>query len=106
TARPTTRPTTPDCTRRGFRQQPRRRLEHELRGRIVTLSEVLDEQGYTLEQRSQLLHMFPRTLRQWHYDFRAERTALLQPLPLPLLGRRVVRASVPQRNAVIELLNE
>jgi len=99
------RPALPDFTRRGFSQQPRRRLEHELRGRIVTLSEVLDLQGYTLGQRGGLLQMSPRTLRQWHYDFQALHTALAQPLPL-LLGRPVVRAAVAQRNAVIELLNE
>jgi putative transposase len=99
------RPATPDFTRRGFSQQPRRRREHELRGRIVTLSEAFDEQGYTLAEKAELLHMSTRTLRQWHYDFRAELTTLTQPLPL-LLGRPVLRASVPQRNAVIDLLNE
>jgi transposase InsO family protein len=99
------RPAPDDFTRRGFSQQPRRRLEQELRDRIVTLSEVLDEQGYTLGERGGLLHLSPRTLRQWHYDFRADLTALTQSLPL-LLGRPVLRASVPQRNAVIELLNE
>jgi transposase InsO family protein len=97
------RPPTADFTRRGFRQQPRRRREHELRGRMVTLSEALDEQGFTLVEKAELLHMSARTLRQWHYDCRAEQTTLTQPL---LLGRRVVRASVAQRHAVIELLNE
>ena len=99
------RPATADFTRRGFSQQPRRRLDHDLRNRIVTLSDAFDEQGYTLAEKADLLRMSARTLRQWHYDLRAAQTLLAQPLPL-LLGRPVLRASVPQRNAVIELLNE
>jgi putative transposase len=86
--------------RRGFRQQERRRLEHELRGRIVNFSESLNHQGYTLVQQADLLQLSARTLRQWHYDFQ------VQPIAPLLLGRRVLRAPVQRRNAVIDLLNE
>ncbi len=99
------RPTLPEFVRRGFSQQPRRRLERELRGRIVTLSDYLDELGYTLGERGELLQMSPRTLRYWHHLFGAQDCGAATVLPR-LLGRRVLRASVAERNAVIGLLNE
>jgi transposase InsO family protein len=86
--------------RRGFRQQQRRRLEYDLRGRIAALSQSLTEQGYTRMEQADLLQLSQRTLRQWHYDFQAVPTSPL------LLGRPVLRASVAQRNTVIALLNE
>jgi transposase InsO family protein len=98
------RTTLAEFTRRGFTQQPRRRRERELRGRIVTLSDYLDEHGYSLEQRAGLFQLAPRTLRYWHQLLGAQDSAPVQTVP-PLLGRRVLHASVAERNAVIELLN-
>jgi putative transposase len=89
----------PPLNRRGFTQQPQRRREQALRGRIVTLSLGLEEMGYPLAARAQRLRLAPRTLRQWHYDWRRPR-----PQPL-LLGRPVQRAPVAARNAVLEVLN-
>jgi transposase InsO family protein len=98
------RSTSAEFTRRGFGQQPRRRLEHELRSRIVTFCASLDEQGYTLGQKADLLNLSSRTLRQWQYNFEAQ--ARQAPSPLILLGRPVHHASVAERNTVIELLHE
>jgi transposase InsO family protein len=89
----------PSPSRRGFTQQPQRRREQALRGRIVTFSLGLQDMGYPLAARAQRLRLAPRTLRQWHYDWRRPR-----PQPL-LLGRPVQRAPVAARNAVLEVLD-
>ncbi len=93
-------PTTKAPHRRGGGQQPRRRWEHELRGHVVWLSEQWHEQGYTRQRQGELLHLAPRTLRQWNYD-RTQR-----PNTPVLLGRPVHRAAVEKRNVVLRLLDD
>jgi transposase InsO family protein len=94
--------TTPHAfTPRGFaRQRTLREREHLLRNNLVDFCHWTNEQGLTLQQTADVLHMLPRTLRQWQYD----RTA--QPLRVHPLGRPILRSSRHDRNAVLELLGE
>jgi hypothetical protein len=82
------------------RQAPERRLERDVRWSIVTLSSEIMGQGYTLTETAELLNLCPRTLRQWQADCRSNR------LQVPLWGRPLLRASIHERNQVIDLLDE
>lgn len=80
------------------RQQPQRQLERDVRGNVVqVVSEIMD-QGYTLTEAAELLNLYPRTLRHWQVDLRDS-------LPVHLLGRPLQRASVQERNEVIDVLD-
>jgi len=87
--------------RRGFaRQRIEREREHLLRANVVDFRLWTDRQGLTLQQTADLLHLSPRTLRQWQQDLRYDK------LEVQPLGRPVLRSSRHDRNAVIELLDE
>lgn len=79
-------------------QQPQRQLERDVRGNVVqVVSEIMD-QGHTLTEAAELLNLYPRTLRHWQADLR-------DPLPVHILGRPLQRASVQERNEVIDVLD-
>ena len=89
------------CTRRGFARQCRTRTrESILRGNIVALTRWTSNRGLSLPETANLLHLAPRTLRQWYDDFRVDRPGLR------LLGRPTLRSSRHERTAVLDVLNE
>src|SRR5262249_16544171 len=92
---------TPAVLRRNdSRQQSQRRLEHEVRVNVVNLSNELILQGYTVGDAADLLKLQSRTLRHWQAGCRN------QVLQVHVLGRPLLRASVEERNQVIDLLHE
>ncbi len=90
-----------NVTRRpGLSRQPKRLLESDVRGSVVRLTANIIEKGYTLSQAANFFHLCPRTLRQWQADTR-------QQLPhVHLMGRPLARATVGDRNLVIDLLDD
>jgi len=87
--------------RRGFtRQHQRRQWEHTLRNNIVAFHDWVADLGWSRQQTADLLHLAPRTLRQWDYDFRT------QAIDIKPLGRPTLRSSRQDRNEVIEVLCE
>lgn len=94
-------PHDPSCTRRGFaRQRLDRERESILRGNIVTLTQWTSSLGFSLPETANLLHLSPRTLRDWCADFRVDMP------PLHSLGRPTLRSSWHERTAVLDVLNE
>ena len=94
-------PNDPPPTRRGLaRQRPIRERESLLRGHIVELTRWTKELGLSLPETAHLLHLAPRTLRDWRDDFAIEMP------PLPLLGRPTQRSPREDRTAVLDVLNE
>jgi transposase InsO family protein len=90
-----------DVARRpGLSRQPQRQLEYDVRGSAANVAGNIIEKGYTLDQAAAFLHLCPRTLRQWQADCRRDL------LHVHLLGRPLARASVSDRNLVIDLLDE
>jgi transposase InsO family protein len=90
-----------DVARRpGLSRQPKRPMECAVRGSVVSVANHVIEQGYTLRQAADFLHLCPRTLREWQADCRHDL------LHVHLLGRPLARPSVSDRNLVIELLDE
>jgi transposase InsO family protein len=86
--------------RRGFaRQRPQRLAERHLRERLVDFGQWARDLGWSLPDTAELLHLAPRTLRHW-------RQGLAAGQPVRPLGRPVVRAALPERQAVLELLQE
>jgi hypothetical protein len=90
-----------DMARRpGLSRQPQRQLEGDVRASVVSVAAHIARQGYTLSQAADFLHLCPRTLRHWQADCRHQ-------LPhAHLLGRPLTRATVADRNLVIDLLDE
>ncbi len=87
--------------RRGFaRQREQRQLEHTLRHHIAGLSQWTQEQGWTVAEVAKLLHLCPRTLRQWIVEQR-EPTS-----PIVPLGRPTLRSPREDRRAVLAVLDE
>jgi transposase InsO family protein len=88
-------------TRRGFaRQRPLREREALLRGNIIELARWTATLGFSLPETADLLHLAPRTLRDWHADFRIEWPRI------HLLGRPTLRSSLEDRTNVLDVLKE
>jgi transposase InsO family protein len=94
-------PSDPPRARRGFaRQCLARDRELVLRGNVVELTRWASTWGLSLPQTANLLHLSPRTLRDWRADFRIA-------IPrLQLLGRPTLRSSLDDRTAVLDVLKE
>ena len=94
-------PHDPPTTRRGFaRQRDARERESILRGNVVELTRWTSNLGFSLPETAHILHLSPRTLRDWHGDFRIEFP------PVHLLGRPTKRSSLEDRTAVLDVLKE
>ena len=94
-------PHEPPTTRRGFaRQRVTRERESSLRGNVVELTRWTQNLGLSLPQTAHLLHLSPRTLRDWYGDFRIEMPRI------HLLGRPTLRSSLADRTAVLDVLKE
>ena len=94
-------PHDPPSTRRGYaRQRLAREHEWNLRGNIVELTRWTLNLGLSLPQTADLLHLAPRTLRDWCQDFRSKAPRI------QLLGRRTARSSLADRTEVLDVLNE
>lgn len=90
-----------DVARRpGLSRQPQRQMEGAVRAGVVQAANHIIEQGHTLSEAANFLDLCPRTLRQWQADDRHRH------LDIRLLGRPLERASVHDRNQVIDLLDE
>jgi transposase InsO family protein len=81
-------------------QLPRRRLEHDVRQQAVHVLQQLKDQGVTQSQAATLLRLTPRTLRHWHQELRQGR------LQAHLLGRPSQRSPLPERRALLAVLDE
>lgn len=94
-------PPSPPSPRRGFaRQRAARQRESLLRSHIVELTRWTSELGFSLPETAHLLHLAPRTLREWRSDCRTD-------LPrIHGLGRPILRSSFEERTAVLEVLHE
>jgi transposase InsO family protein len=94
-------PTILQLTRRAeVRQRPQRQLEHAVRQGVVLLTNELLSRGWTCAATAHLLHLCPRTLRQWQDEYHQ------LPRDLPLRGRPLLRSSRQLRNEVIAVLEE
>ena len=94
-------PHDPPTTRRGFaRQRDVRERESILRGNIVELTRWTSNLGFSLPETAELLHLAPRTLRDWYGDFRIETP------PIHLLGRPTLRSALTERTEVLDVLKE
>jgi transposase InsO family protein len=82
------------------RPSQQRVLEHEVRSSVVQVVSDSAEHGYTLAETAALLNLQPRTVRGWRTDYRNH------VLRVRVLGRPLLRASVAERNQVIDLLDE
>jgi len=87
--------------RRGYaRQCPARQRESILRGNVIAFTRWTSTLGLSLPDTADLLHLSPRTLRDWHTDHR---------MPMPrfhLLGRPTLRSSLAERTEVLDVLKE
>jgi len=72
-------------------------LQQRIRREAVDCCHALQEQGCTLAECGRLLHLAPRTLRQWDHDCRRAETIRLVPL-----GRPAARSPVPVRQAILD----
>jgi transposase InsO family protein len=92
-------PNDPPSSHRGFARQRRaRERESLLRGHIVELTLWTSTLGLSLPETANLLHLAPRTLRDWRNDL---------DLPsLHLLGRPTLRSPRADRTAVLDVLKE
>jgi len=87
--------------RRGSaRQHLQRERERLLRGNVAKLTRWTLNLGLSLPETANLLHLAPRTLRQWYEDFRIDMPRL------QLLGRPTLRSSLADRTAVLDVLKE
>jgi transposase InsO family protein len=86
--------------RNDARQQPQRHLEYAVRLSVVDLATEMLEAGHTLAEAADGLNLKARTLRQWQGDLRQQR------LQVQVLGRPLQRATVKERNQVIDVLDE
>jgi transposase InsO family protein len=94
-------PNDPPSTRRGSaRQRLTRERESLLRGHVVKLTDWTLDLGLSLPEAANLLHLSPRTLRDWYEEFRIE-------VPrIQLLGRPTLRSCRADRNEVLAVLDE
>jgi hypothetical protein len=83
-----------------LRRQPRRQHEHNLRIELAAFRLWTYQRGWTLGQTAELLHLAPRTLRQWQHDLRCAR------LHIEALGRPRLRSSHGDRQKLLEVLHE
>jgi transposase InsO family protein len=91
----------PPTTRRGYtRQRSAREREHVLRSNLVDLTRWTLDLGLSLPETADLLHLAPRTLRDWYADFRSEAPRI------HLLGRPTLRSSRADRTEVLDVLDE
>jgi transposase InsO family protein len=94
-------PHDPPSTRRGSaRQRLSREREAILRGNVVELTRWTLNLGLSVPATANLLHLAPRTLRDWYGDFRIETPRI------HLLGRPTLRSACEDRTAVIDVLKE
>lgn len=94
-------PHDPPSTRRGYaRQRLTREREFILRGHIVDMTRWTLNLGLSLPETANLLHLAPRTLRQWYDDIRGNVRRI------HLLGRPTLRSSLADRKEVLEVLDE
>jgi transposase InsO family protein len=95
----TAQPAAPGPQRRGsLWQQPRRRLEEQVRQQGVAFRQWVAEQGLTRLESAAWLGISARTLRDWEQRWRSGATMV------PALGRPVLRSGLAARQAVLELL--
>ena len=81
-------------------QHTTRERETLLRSHVVELARWTSELGLSLPQTAHLLHLAPRTLRDWCSSFR------MNPLRLHWLGRPILRSALEERAAVLDMLKE
>jgi transposase InsO family protein len=84
--------------RGSFWQQPRRRLEEQVRQQGVAFRQWVAEQGLTRQESAAWLGISARTLRDWEQRGRSGATMV------PTRGRPVLRSELAARQAVLELL--
>jgi transposase InsO family protein len=87
--------------RRRSAQQPRRIVEQTLRSNVIDLCCWTQQAGLSLLQSAELLHLSARTLRHWQQLQQGTLT-----MPPPLLGRPLALSARPERQAVLDLLQE
>jgi transposase InsO family protein len=87
-------------TRREARaaQEPRRRLEQDVRQSAVDFYHRSADSGGSLVETAGRLHLLPRTLRQWDYVCRADQGQVA------LLGRPLHAAAPGKRTAILDFL--
>jgi transposase InsO family protein len=94
-------PHDPPTTRRGYaRQRLPREREAILRRNVAELTRWTSNLGLSLPETANLLHLAPRTLRDWYGDLRMETPRI------HLLGRPTLRSAWEDRTAVIDVLKE
>jgi hypothetical protein len=98
-------PLTSSARRGPASQQSQRLRERFLRGQIVDFRRWTERLGWNNQQTADLLHLCPRTLRQWDHDF-SRLTPNLPAVHFQPLGRPCLRSSPQQRNQVIALLDD
>ena len=80
-----------------------------IRGRdpriVAAITQWTEKLGWNRLRTANLLHLCPRTLRQWDHDF-GQFTPELPAVHFQPLGRPTLRSSPQQRNSVIALLDE
>jgi hypothetical protein len=92
-------PHDPPTTRRGYaRQRLPREREAILRRNVAELTRWTSNLGLSLPETANLLHLAPRTLRDWYGDLRMETPRI------HLLGRPTLRSAWEDRTAVIDVL--
>jgi putative transposase len=95
------RPTVPGRRRHCAQRQPRRILEQNLRSNVVELCTWTQQEGWSLPQTAELLHVSPRTLRHWQQLFQHSVV-----MPTPRLGRPLALSARPERQAVLNVLKQ
>ncbi|HVX15392.1 MAG TPA: transposase family protein, partial [Pirellulales bacterium] len=91
-------PHDPPSNRRGYaRQRLARERESILRTNVIELTRWTAQFGFSLPQTANLLHLSPRTLREWFH---------IESPRIHLLGRPTMRSSLKERTEVLDVLNE
>jgi len=83
---------------RGLQPSARQGLEQGIRQEAVACYRTLHEEGLTLAQCGQLLHLAPRTLRAWDHACRSKTLRLVP------VGRPLTRSPLPVRQAILDYL--
>jgi transposase InsO family protein len=87
--------------RRGARwQHGKRRLQQEIRQQTVACYHELRQAGHSREAVAEFLNLSPRTLRHWEDACGPDKIAVVP------LGRPSARAAVPQRQQVLQFLED
>ena len=81
-------------------QRRQRQLERNVRHETVDLYRWLKERGGTFAEAADLLDIAPRTLRQWDHDRCSAHLEIVS------RGRPVMRASVVERQAVLDFVHQ